>query len=42
MLDIVDDYTSFVFSIPLATKDQAFPTLQAWQLEVEKEMNEKV
>ena len=29
MLDIVDDYTSFVFSIPLATKDQAYPILQA-------------
>ena len=42
MLDIVDDYTSFVFSIPLATKDQAYPILKAWQLEVEKETGDKV
>ena len=27
MLDIVDDYTNYVFSIPLKTKDQAYPAL---------------
>ena len=42
MLDIVDDYTSYVFSIPLKTKDQAYPMLQAWQLQVETETGEKV
>ena len=42
MLDIVDDYTNYVFSIPLKTKDQAYPTLCAWQLEVETETGEKV
>ena len=30
------------FSIPLKTKDQAYPALQAWQLEVETETDEKV
>ena len=42
MLDIVDDYMNFVFSIPLATKDQAYPTPQAWQFEVEKETGDRV
>ena len=42
MLDIVDDYTSFVFSIPLATKDQAYSNLRAWQLEVERETGDRV
>lgn len=42
MLDIVDDYSSNVWSIPLSTKDQAYPSLKAWQLEVEKETGEKV
>lgn len=42
MLDILDDYTSHVFSIPPKTKDQAYPVLQAWQLEVEAKTGEKV
>ena len=42
MLDIVDDYTSFVFSIPLAMKDQAYCNLRAWKLEVEREMGDRV
>ena len=42
MLDIVDDYTNYAFSIPLATKDQAYPTLKTWKLEVEKETGDKV
>ena len=42
MLDIVDDYTNYVFSIPLKTKDQAYPALWAWQLEVKTETGEKV
>ena len=31
-----------MFSIPLATKDQAYPTLQTWQLEVERETGDRV
>ena len=42
MLDIVDDYTNYFFSIPLAMKDQAYPILQTWQLDIEKETGEKV
>ena len=42
MLDIVDNYTKYVFSIPLKTKDQAYPALRAWKLEVETKTGEKV
>ena len=42
ILDIVDDYSSYVFSIPLKTKDQAYPMLQAWQLQVKTETGKKV
>ena len=41
-MDIVDDYTSRSFAIPLRSKDEAFPQLQAWQLRVENQTGMKV
>ena len=38
VMDLLDDYTSKGWSIPLKSKDQAFPELQAWELTQEKEM----
>lgn len=35
VMDILDDYTSMSWEIPLATKDQALTEFQAWQLRVE-------
>lgn len=37
IMKIVDDYSSFVWSIPLRTKDQAYRELVAWQLARENE-----
>ena len=37
VMDIVDDYTSKLWSIPLKDKDNSFPELKAWQLAREKE-----
>lgn len=37
IMDIVDDYTSFLWSIPLKCKDDAFSELKAWELALEKE-----
>jgi hypothetical protein len=37
VMDILDDYMSKGWSIPLKSKDQAFPELQAWELAREKE-----
>ena len=37
VMDLLDDYTSKGWSIPLKSKDQAFPELQAWELAREKE-----
>ena len=37
VMDLLDDYTSKGWSIPLKSKDQAFPELQAWELAWEKE-----
>ena len=37
VMDLLDDYTSKGWSIPLKSKDQAFPELQAWELAQEKE-----
>ena len=30
VMDLIDDHTSFAWSIPLATKDQAYPELKRW------------
>jgi GAG-pre-integrase domain len=32
VMNIVDDYTSFPWSIPLRNKDDSFPELKAWEL----------
>jgi len=37
VMDLLDDYTSKGWLIPLKSKDQAFPELQAWELAREKE-----
>jgi len=37
VMDLLDDYTSNGWLIPLKSKDQAFPELQAWELAWEKE-----
>jgi hypothetical protein len=42
VMDIVDDYTSFPWSIPLKNKDDAFPELKAWELAREAETGLKV
>jgi Reverse transcriptase (RNA-dependent DNA polymerase) len=41
-MDIVDDYTSFPWSIPLKHKDNAFPELKAWELACEDKTGLKV
>lgn len=41
-MNIVDDYSSFPWSVPLKTKDQAYPALKAWQLTRENETGLKV
>jgi hypothetical protein len=42
IMNIVDDYTSYPWSIPLKTKDEAFSKLVIWQRERETETNLKV
>jgi len=42
VIDIVDDYTSFPWSIPLCNKDDSFPELKAWELAQEAETGLKV
>ena len=41
-MDIVDDYTSFPWSIPLRNKDNLFSELKAWKLAREAETGLKV
>jgi hypothetical protein len=41
-MDIIDDCSSFHWSIPLPSKDTAFLQLKAWQLSVEAETGQKV
>lgn len=41
-MDIVDDYTSRLWSIPLKNKDDSFPELKAWELACEMETGQKV
>lgn len=41
-MDIVDNYTLLLWSIPLKHKDNAFSELKAWELAHEKEMGLQV
>lgn len=42
ILDIIDDFSSYSWSIPLPTKSDAFPALQAWEKARELETSSKV
>ena len=42
IMDIVDDFTSQLWSIPLKNKDDSFPELQAWEQACESETKQKV
>ena len=42
VMDIVDDYMSQLWSIPLKNKDDSFPELKAWELAQESETGKKV
>jgi hypothetical protein len=42
IMDIIDDFSSYAWAIPLATKSDAFPALQAWALAREVESGLKV
>lgn len=42
VMDIIDDYSSYTWSIPLATKSDMFPALRAWEQARELETNLKV
>lgn len=41
-MDIIDDHSSYAWSIPLAAKSDAFPALRAWTLAREVETSTKV
>ena len=41
-LEIIDSYTRKVWTIPLKTKSQAIPKLQAWKLKQERKTGKKV
>jgi len=42
VMDIIDDFTSQLWSIPLKNKDDSFPELKAWQLAHESETSQKI
>ena len=42
IMNIVGDFTSQLWSIPLKNKDDSFPELQAWERAHESETNQKV
>jgi hypothetical protein len=42
IMDIIDDFSSYTWAIPLAAKSDAFPALQAWVLACEVESGLKV
>ena len=42
IMNIVDDYTSYPWSIPLKTKNEAFQRLMVWEHEQENETGLKV
>jgi hypothetical protein len=41
-MDIIDDHSSYTWTIPLASKSNAFPVLQAWTSAQEAETSTKV
>jgi len=41
-MSIIDDYSSYIWAIPLKAKDDAFPALSAWKELTEAETGEKV
>jgi len=42
VMNIIDNFSSYAWAIPLATKSDAFPALQAWECAHELESNSKV
>lgn len=42
IMDIIDDYTSQLWSIPFKNKDDSFPELKAWELACKMETGQKV
>ena len=42
IMDIIDDFSSYAWSIPLSAKSDAFPALQAWEKARELETNLKI
>jgi len=42
VMNIIDNFSSYAWAIPLATKSDAFPALQAWERTRELESNSKV
>ena len=42
VMDIVDDYTNQLWSIPSKNKDDSFPELKAWELACESQTGQKV
>ena len=42
IMNVIDDFSSYLWSIPLKTKDQAYPELRAWELARENETGTKV
>jgi hypothetical protein len=41
-MNIINDFSSYAWAIPLATKSDAFPALQAWEHACKLESNSKV
>lgn len=41
-MNVLDDFTSFAWSIPLPNKAEAYPHLKEWELAREKEIGLKV
>ena len=41
-MNIVDDYSGYVWSLPLRSKDEAMPVLQAWHRAVENQSGERL
>jgi hypothetical protein len=42
VMNIIDNFSSYAWAIPLVTKSDAFPALQAWERTRELESNSKV
>jgi len=41
-MNIIDDFSSYIWSLPLAHKSEAVNVLQAWHHTVENQMGEKL